>query len=192
MFAKVKKHVGLVNHFEGLRFKKWLDNHAYEFLENVGLKTGQVVLDFGCGSGTYTIPAAKLVGEAGSVYALDIDKNALTKLEKKAERYGLKNIIRIDAQEEGDIPLESESMDFILLIDVLHEIKDRDKLLEKLYRLLKRGGLLIVYPMHIDGEGIKKIATEKLLVLKEKKFNRHIFVFTKTNQLIRDYRLGFI
>jgi cobalt-precorrin-6B (C15)-methyltransferase len=59
-----------------------------------------MVLDFGCGSGTYTIPAAKAVGATGRVYALDINPRALDRVERKAERAGLRNIVRIDASRE--------------------------------------------------------------------------------------------
>lgn len=44
-----------------------LESQALEVLRNVGINRGQLVLDFGCGSGTYTIPAAKIVGEQGRV-----------------------------------------------------------------------------------------------------------------------------
>ena len=80
-----------------VRFKRWLDKNAYEVLAEVGVRAGMAVLDFGCGSGTYTIPAAKLVGEGGRVYALDINKRALDRMEKKARKEGLKNIVRIDS-----------------------------------------------------------------------------------------------
>jgi len=66
------KHLGFAKHLGEFRFKSWLDKNAYEFLAEVSVNKGQSVLDFGCGSGTYTIPAAKLVGESGRVYALDI------------------------------------------------------------------------------------------------------------------------
>ncbi len=60
------------------------DAHASTFLTSSGAKKGLVILDFGCGSGTYTIPAAKLVGATGRVYAVDINSTALDRLERKA------------------------------------------------------------------------------------------------------------
>jgi len=51
---------------------------------------GQIIVDFGCGYGSYTIPAAKMVGEKGKVYALDKNKKALDTVMKKAEAQGLK------------------------------------------------------------------------------------------------------
>jgi len=72
-----------------------LESRALEVLERIRIRRGQSVLDFGCGSGTYTIPAAKIVGEQGRVYALDKDKEALDELMQKAESTGLRNIERV-------------------------------------------------------------------------------------------------
>ena len=60
-----------------------LEPHAFKILKKTGIKRGKTVLDFGCGSGTYTIPAAKIVGKEGKVYALDKDKKVLDELIKK-------------------------------------------------------------------------------------------------------------
>ena len=66
-------------------FKMWLDRNASQMLSESGVRKGLVVLDFGCGSGTYTIPAAELVGEKGRIYARDVSRKALDKM-KKAQR----------------------------------------------------------------------------------------------------------
>ncbi|MEM2904723.1 MAG: methyltransferase domain-containing protein [Candidatus Bathyarchaeia archaeon] len=97
------KHVGLTKVTGELQFKRRLDNHALGVLTDLGVKVGDVVLDFGCGSGTYTIAAAKLVGMTGRVYALDINSRALDTVESKARQEGLKNIVRIDASGEEAI-----------------------------------------------------------------------------------------
>jgi precorrin-6B methylase 2 len=85
--------------------KKWLKEGGQRFLKDIGIKEGQNILDFGCGSGTYTIPAAKIVGEQGRVYALDKDKKVLDKLMQKAKLAGLKNIKRMDTSGEPRIDL---------------------------------------------------------------------------------------
>jgi len=173
------KHLGFLKQLGEFQFKQWLDNNAYEFLEDVGVRSGSTVLDFGCGSGTYTIPAAKIVGESGLVYALDVSSTALDKMEKRADREGLKNIVRIDALGGVDVRLEDESIDHALLIDVLQEIDDREALFNEIYRILKPSGVEIVYPMHIAGEEVVKLATKRPFVLKEKKFDDRILVFKK-------------
>ncbi len=76
--------------------KEWLIDHAEEVLREIGIKEDEIILDFGCGSGTYTIPAAKLVGEKGLVYAVDKDKKELDNLIYKAKSAGLNNIKEIE------------------------------------------------------------------------------------------------
>ena len=172
------KHVGLVRHLGEFRFKRWLDNHASEVLAGVGVKAGQVVLDFGCGSGTYTIPAARLVGKNGRVYALDISRRALDRVEK-AEQEGLGNIVRIDASGEECIPLEDGTVDLMLLIDVLGEIDDRGALFDEAYRILKPGGAVSVYLMHVAGEEVISLATSRGFTLEERKFDDRILIFSR-------------
>jgi len=77
-----------------------LESRAIEVLERIGIRRGQNVLDFGCGSGTYTIPAAKIVCEQGRVYALDKDNEVLDELMQRAESTDLKNIERMGTSGE--------------------------------------------------------------------------------------------
>ena len=161
------------------RFKHWLDKNADEFLVEVGVRTGLVVLDFGCGSGNYVVPTAKLVGEAGRVYALDISRGALDRVEKKAKEEGLENIVQIDASVDEGIRLEDETIDLMLMIDVLQEIDDKEALLDEAYRILKPGGVLTIYPMHVTEKVVERLATIKGFNLKDRKFQRRILIFGK-------------
>jgi len=131
--------------------KEWLNREGEVFLEDIGIKKGDVVLDFGCGDGPYTIPAAKVVSKEGKVYAMDKDIESMHKLMEIAKTKGLKNIISLHTKsEELKINLESESIDVVLLYDVLHYIKvlERERIYKEIYRILKTGGLLSVYPKH--------------------------------------------
>jgi len=151
-----------------------LDKNASDALVEMGVRAGQAVLDFGCGSGTYTVPAARLVGEEGRIYALDISTEALDRLEEKVRREGLKNITRI-VNEGRRIPLEDNSIDVMLLIDVLQEIDDKDDLFKEAYRILKPSGRVSVYPMHVlaeEDEELKRIREKKLRRLMKQSIGR--------------------
>ena len=176
----LKKHIGLIGKLGEFRFKRWLDGHASEVLAEIGVKTGQVVLDFGCGSGTYTIPAAELVGRDGTVYALDVSGNALERMEEKAKKKNLANIVRVDASSQGGIHLEDETFDHILLIDVLQEIDDRETLFDEVYRTLKSSGSVSIYPMHVAEEEVDRLATSRGLSLKER-VQGHVLIYRKIN-----------
>jgi ubiquinone/menaquinone biosynthesis C-methylase UbiE len=120
------------------------------FLRKIGIKPGQTVLDFGCRVGHYTIPAAKIVGSEGIVYAIDKEQQALNELQQKATHLNLRNIRIINSSGQIQIDLENDSIDVILFYDVLHyhEKKDREKLYAEAHRILKPDGLLSVYPKH--------------------------------------------
>jgi ubiquinone/menaquinone biosynthesis C-methylase UbiE len=133
----------------------WIEGAGEKFLKDIGIKAGQKVLDFGCGSGNYTIPAAKIVGEEGLVYALDKDKRRLDQLMRKTESMGLKNIIRLDISNGPATGLDNESLDVVLLYDVLHyyyfpRVEARRQLLREAYRVLRPRGLLSLYPTHLQ------------------------------------------
>jgi len=91
------------------------------------------------------------VSKEGKIYAIDKDIESMHNLMEIAKTKGLKNIITIHTKsEELKINLESESIDAVLLYDVLHYMEnlERKKIYEETYRILKTGGLLSVYPKH--------------------------------------------
>jgi ubiquinone/menaquinone biosynthesis C-methylase UbiE len=128
----------------------WEKKNGVEFLRRIGLSASQTVLDFGCRIGHYTIPAAKIVGNKGIVYAIDTQQYALKELHEKANAHKLTNIRIIKTSGQMRLPLESRAVDVILLYDVLHYLgKDkRKKLYHEAFRVLKQSGVLSVYPKH--------------------------------------------
>jgi ubiquinone/menaquinone biosynthesis C-methylase UbiE len=126
--------------------EKWIEKDGEDFLKAVGIKEGQVVLDFGCGEGHYAVPAAKLVGEKGIVYAVDKDKQALDRLTQIIKKNNIKNVEVI--KKESIIPLENNSLDFILCYDVVHYLKNRQTIYHEFYRVLRPEGIFSLYPKH--------------------------------------------
>jgi len=139
--------------------KEWLKNNAEIFLQEIGIKKGQKVLDFGCNKGNYTIPAARIVGEKGRVYGIDKEGKSLTKTIKRLKSQGLNNVVGIIPSNELEIPLNKESVDVVLLYDVLHrgyfpEPEDRKKILNSLYKILRQNGFISVYLTHLRQFGM--------------------------------------
>jgi len=128
----------------------WETVKGVEFLRKVGLRPGQTLLDFGCRVGHYAIPAAKIVGNEGIVYAVDKEQQSQNELQQKAIHLNLKNIRTINTSGQIQIDLENDSIDVVLFYDVLHyhEKNDREKLYQEAFRILKQDGLLSVYPKH--------------------------------------------
>jgi ubiquinone/menaquinone biosynthesis C-methylase UbiE len=127
----------------------------------LGLREGQTVLDFGCGPGSFTIPAAQMVGEGGKVYALDIHPLAIKAVDKKAREKRLTNIATILSERDTGLP--EESIDVILLYDTIHMIRDKQGLLKELHRVLKSDGLLSVWAPHLKVNTTLEIVEENSL-----------------------------
>ncbi|MCK4689786.1 MAG: class I SAM-dependent methyltransferase [Candidatus Marinimicrobia bacterium] len=132
----------------------WERKRGAEFLKQIGIKKGDVVIDFGAGYGHYTLPGAKVVGEAGIIYAVDKDKKPLSAINKKASKYGITNIITIENSDGVTLTFESESIDAVLLFDILHylEKNKRRKLYQEIHRVLRSNKLLSLYPRHIKDD----------------------------------------
>ncbi len=112
--------------------------------EEVNLvKEGQTFLDYGCGTGSFTIPAARMVGTRGKVYALDCFPRQLEIVEEKSRKEGLTNIETIPSDRKTGLP--DECIDIIWMCDVLHEVKERRAVLEELHRVLRKEGILAIY-----------------------------------------------
>jgi ubiquinone/menaquinone biosynthesis C-methylase UbiE len=153
------------------RFTRWVEEGKV-VLWAVGVRGGLTVLDFGCGLGNYSIPAAKIVGEKGKVYALDKDRWKLNQLMERADSLGLKNIEKIETAGDVQIPLADASVDVVLLYDVLHHYyftsTERRELLQEVYRISKSNAIISVYPKHREPHELTKAMEEAHLYLKRK------------------------
>jgi ubiquinone/menaquinone biosynthesis C-methylase UbiE len=121
-------------------------------LEEAGVRAGHLVLDFGCGPGSYSLQAAKMVGEGGRVYCQDILSVAVAQVRKAAAKLGLSNMEFICSGLETG--LESETMDVVLLYDILHHLREPERVLQELHRVLKADGVLSVSDHHLKEEAI--------------------------------------
>ena len=117
-------------------------------LEKARLGQGMSVVDYGCGPGSFTIPAAELVGQEGKVFAVDIHPLATTSVRRKASRKGLQNIETVLVR-GYDTGIEASSIDRVLLIDTIHLIDDPDALFREIRRMLKPDGLLFMEKGHM-------------------------------------------
>lgn len=176
----------------GSDVEEWLREKGQGVFKEIGIKKGYVILDFGCGSGNYTIPAAKVVGEEGKVYALDKDEYDLNKLMQRAKSMKLENIEVIKTSGELKIPLKDESLDGVLLYDVLHDyyfsLSERKKILKETYRILKSNALLSVHPMHMRLEEIKKEIENANFYLEGKYFKTLIHEDRYADEYILNFR----
>ena len=154
-----------------------LFHNPAKVLSKAPLKEGLVVVDYACGPGRYTIPAAEIVGPKGKVFAVDIQPLAIEIVKKKAANKSLTNIVPVLA-DSFNTGIPASSVDMVLLIDAIYPIKDRTALLNEIYRLLKPAGLLFMDPSHLPAAKAKSIVEDSGL-FKITKFDGSNMLFRK-------------
>jgi ubiquinone/menaquinone biosynthesis C-methylase UbiE len=130
-----------------------------EVLDEVDIRPGFRVLDYGCGTGSFTFEAAQRVGPEGKVYALDIHPLALEKVLRKAQKKGLANIETVLTSCITQVAFDS--VDAVLFYYVLHWLNDPDCVLKELYRVLKNNGILSFRDPYMKEEEILVTVTGK-------------------------------
>jgi ubiquinone/menaquinone biosynthesis C-methylase UbiE len=166
-------------HFKGMsllfKFRDLFSPRA-NVLKEVGIQPGSHVLDYGCGIGSYTTPIAKIVGEKGKIYALDIHPLAVQKVQKIASTKKISNIETIQSDCQTGLP--EKSIDVVLLYDILHELSEPDKVFKELHRILKANGILSCSDHHLGESEIESKVTNSGLFKLEKK-GQKTFSFVK-------------
>ncbi len=121
-------------------------SNPWKILEEAGLKSGQRVLEIGCGPGFYTIPAAQIVSETGIIFALDIHPLAIKRVEEKIKKEGISNVktILTDAADTG---ISDQSIDLAFLFGLPRLLRDVDlfsEILEEMFRVIRSGGIISI------------------------------------------------
>ncbi len=114
-----------------------------QVLATFDVKPGQRVLDIGCGTGYYSLEAARRIGDGGRLTCLDIQGEMLVRTRGRLRAAGLENAEFVHASAEH-LPFASGSFDHVLLVTVLGEIPDRLQALREVRRVLRLGGRMSV------------------------------------------------
>jgi ubiquinone/menaquinone biosynthesis C-methylase UbiE len=112
-----------------------------EVLDKLKIRPGDIVADLGAGAGAFSWPFAKAVGN-GTVYAVEVDKNYIPYLERRAKEQQLTNVKPILGKFED--PLLPEKVDLAFFHDVLHHIEKRADYLKTVAGYLKPTGRIAV------------------------------------------------
>ena len=111
-----------------------------ELIEKLAINSSDVVVDFGCGPGYFTVELSK---KAKKVVAVDISPEMLKKVQNKSQKAGIKNIDFLQSDGKS-LQLEDNSVDLILLVTVYHEVGDSEAVLKEFRRVLEREGKLVI------------------------------------------------
>ena len=120
--------------------------HPEAILRLIDLPAGSQVGHFGCGNGYFTFAAARQVGDMGRVYAIDVQRGILEQVKKEARLENLANIETIwsDLEIPGATVIPARSLDIVLAVNVIFQIKAKRTFLEEAKRLLKDGGEILL------------------------------------------------
>ncbi len=120
-----------------------------EALQALGLRRGMSdVVDFGCGYGTFTVPAAQMID--GTVYAYDIEPEMIAETKRKTRKAGLFNVeahVRDFVEHGSGMP--DQTVDYAMLFNILHA-EDPTELINEAKRILRIGGLLAIMHWNHD------------------------------------------
>ena len=156
--AHVMSHVGA----------SWLERPERErsertdlVLENLPLQAGDSAADLGAGSGYFTLPMARIVGEAGTVYAVDIQPQMLAIVERRSAQSGLENIEPVLATTLSP-GLPANSIDLALMVDAYHEFESPREVMLALRESLVPGGKVVLIEYRAEDPTVPIIPSHKM------------------------------
>lgn len=130
-------------------------------MDTLGIAPGKGVADIGAGSGWFTIRAARRTGPTGTVYAVDINPEAISYIDRRVHQESLGNVKTILSKAD-DPMLPKAAVDAVLLLKTYHEVADPIALLENLRPALKPGARLGIIDR--DGNGTNHGVSREVVV----------------------------
>jgi SAM-dependent methyltransferase len=124
--------------------------HIERVMDILGIASGKSVADIGAGSGWFTVRAARRVGPSGTVYAVDINAEAIRYLDRRVQKESVPNVKTILSRPD-DPMLPKEGLDAVLLLKTYHEIADPVALLEHVRPALRPGARLGIIDRNGNG-----------------------------------------
>lgn len=138
-------------------------------LARLDLKEDFWAADFGCGSGSWVLPLAKKLTQ-GKIFAIDLLEEPLSVLRKKIKDEGIKNVELRRANVEKGTLIFDESLDLVLMTNLLFEVENLQAVFEEAKRVLKNGGQILVvdWKANVQIGPEKKVAKENIKKIAEK------------------------
>jgi ubiquinone/menaquinone biosynthesis C-methylase UbiE len=137
-----------------LKFRRNPEKYR-NILEQAGVKEGMTILDYGCGIGSYTVEAADLVGDTGTVVAADVNEGMLREVRKTMRTNTLTNIQPLQITGLEDV--REGNFDLIFLIDVLHLMQEPLHVIEMMRQKLSETGKLLIKFEHFGEQQTQQL-----------------------------------
>ena len=127
--------------------------NAHEILQALGVGRGMRIADFGAGrTAHFVLPAARLVGDDGMVFAVDIHPESLAMVEGHRKLNVQTNLetVQGNIEQYGGIPLPASSLDLICIVSTLWQARSHLDIAREAKRLIRPGGKLLIIDWHPD------------------------------------------
>jgi len=115
-------------------------------IQQFGIQEGWIVADLGCGPGYYVLATASRVGENGRVYAIDIQKELLKKVNSEAKDKALTNVEIIwgDIEKERGTKLADNSVHAAIIANTLFLVENKEACAKEAYRIVRSNGRVLI------------------------------------------------
>lgn len=149
-----------------------------EVVALLGLTPGQVACEIGAGTGYFALRMAEHVGNAGTVFAVDVEPAILALLGDRLRERGLANVVPVLGREDEPL-VPAASCDLVLMVDVFHHVAEPVTFLRRLRRLLRHGGRIVnidydMRPCPVGPPPEMRIDRERFLALAAEAGLRHV------------------
>ena len=147
-----------------------------EVVEHLNLYGAMKIADFGAHAGFWALPLARHITSEGVVYALDVQREPLRLLAKRAGEANLHNIrvMHADLERSEGSKLKADSIDLVLVAHILFQVTEKMHILKEAHRILKKGARIVLVewdtieprpigPAHehrIDKKELERLLTE--------------------------------
>ena len=180
-----------ISHVMGHRGAGWLERPERReeertdlLIENLPIEVGDAVADLGAGTGYFSLPMGRLVGDTGTVYAVDIQPAMLALITERAARERISNIEPILATEK-DPGLTEGSIDMVLLVDAYHEFEWPWEVMSAVYESLVPGGKVVLIEYRAED---RRVPIKRLHKMSERQARAELeaigFRFVENNDLL--------
>ena len=114
-----------------------------EVIATLGLRNGETLADIGAGSGYFAFRFARHVGDRGRVYAVDINPDMITYMNRYIRDKKISNVVTVLSVPDDPL-LPDSGIDRFFVCNTWHHVENRPKYLELMKRALKPGGQVII------------------------------------------------
>lgn len=118
-------------------------DRRFDIVQALDLKSGERVADVGAGTGLFTLLFARVVGDKGKVYAVDISRTFVDKVVERAAKEGLSQVVGV-VNDPRSVQLQDASVDLVFVCDTYHHFEYPADTLRSIHRALRPGGQLVI------------------------------------------------